>query len=190
MIEIKLGKEAEVPAKTERDKKVKQEEPENLKDDPQEVAAEKMMLASDIVRRKMYYSVGVGLVPVPLVDMAALLGMQIYMIKQLADVFETPFSQSRVRSILLSLMGSVLPVGLAAPLASGLKLLPIVGYTTSALALSATCGAATYALGKIFTNHFAMGGTVFDFDSDRMREAFAKRFKEGQDVAAEMKAEA
>jgi uncharacterized protein (DUF697 family) len=181
-----LGKEADVPAKTEKEPKAN----EAAQPEAQEIAAEKMMLATDIVRRKMYYSVGVGLVPIPLLDVAAMLSMQIYMIKQLADVFETPFSQAQVRSILLSLLGSVLPVGLAAPLASGLKLLPVVGYTTSALALSITCAASTYALGKVFTNHFAMGGTVFDFDSDRMREAFAKRFKEGQEVASEMKASA
>ena len=176
-----------MPAKNETKAKVEDTAPE---ENIENIAAQKMQEAADIVRRKMYYSVGVGLVPVPLVDVAAMLGMQIYMIKQLADVFETPFSQARVRSLIYGLLGSVLPVGLAAPLASGLKLIPIVGYTTSALALSITCAASTYALGKIFTNHFALGGTIFDFDSEKMKDVFAQRFKEGQDVAQEMKSQA
>lgn len=155
----------------------------------QALIQERINQASDIVRRKMMWSLGLGLVPVPLVDLAGLLGLQIYMLKQLADVFEVPFNRNRVKTIVMSLVGSGLPVGLAGPLASGLKMIPVIGYTTGAVSMSLTGAAATYGLGKLFTYHFAEGGSFMDFDSDRMKEAFAQRFKEGQEVAKEAKAQ-
>ena len=33
-------------------------------------------------------------------------------------------------------------------------------------------GASTWAMGKVFTQHFATGGTLLDFDPDTMREHF------------------
>lgn len=148
---------------------------------------ERLTKAAEVVRRKMMYSLGLGLIPVPLVDLGALLGMQIYMLKQLADLFDVPFNRNRAKTIIMSLLGSVVPVWAAGPLASGLKLIPVVGYTTSAISMSLTGAAATYGLGKLFTYHFAEGGSFMDCDSEKMKAAFAKRFKEGQEVAAEAK---
>jgi uncharacterized protein (DUF697 family) len=150
----------------------------------------KLEKASEIVRRKMLWSAGVGLIPVPIVDAAAFLGLQLYMIKQLCDVFEVPFKKTWIKNTVGSLLGSILPAGLASPVAAGLRYIPVIGYTTGALAFSGLGAAATYAVGKVFTSHFAQGGTLLTIDTAKLKENFKKRFKEGQEVVGEAKAEA
>jgi uncharacterized protein (DUF697 family) len=147
--------------------------------------AVKLEKASEIVRRKMLWSAGVGLIPVPVVDAAAFLGLQLYMIKQICDVFDVPFKKSWIKNTVGSLLGSILPAGLASPLAVGLRYIPVIGQTTSALAFSGLGAAATYAVGKVFTHHFAQGGTLLTIDSAKLKENFKKHFKEGQEVVEE-----
>jgi uncharacterized protein (DUF697 family) len=161
------------------------EEPqETTGPDTQAMADEKLDLAAEIVRRKMLWSAGVGLVPVPLVDGAAFLGLQLHMIKQLCNLYGVTFKLHWVKNIVAALLGSLLPAGLGGPLAYGLRFVPVIGFTTSALAFSGLGGAATYAVGKVFTNHLAQGGTILDFNADKLKSSFKKHFKEGQEVVA------
>lgn len=165
------------------------EEPmETTGPDTQAMADERLEKASDIVRRKMLWSAGVGLVPVPVVDGAAFLGLQLHMIKQLCNLYGVEFKLHWVKNIVAGLLGSVLPAGLGGPLAYGLRFIPVIGVTTSALAFSGLGGAATYALGKVFTKHLSEGGTMLDLSSDKLKAGFKKHFKEGQEVMAEAKA--
>jgi uncharacterized protein (DUF697 family) len=152
--------------------------------DTQEMANAKLEKASEIVRRKMLWSAGVGLVPVPLVDGAAFLGLQMHMIKQLCDLYGEPFKMHWVKNTVVSLLGSVLPAGLGGAVAYGLRFIPVIGITTSALAFSGLGGAATYALGKVVTNHLAQGKSIMDFSADKLKTSFKKHFKDGQEVVA------
>jgi uncharacterized protein (DUF697 family) len=172
---------------------VQEEVAQDTASDQEQASADEMALklekAAEIVRRKMLWSAGTGLIPVPIVDAAAFLGVQLHMIKQLCDVFGVPFKQHWIKNTLSSLVGSILPAGLGAPLAYGLRYIPVVGQTTSALSFSGLGAAATYALGKIFTHHFAQGGNLLNIDTAKLKESFKKRFKEGQEVVSETKAE-
>ncbi len=47
--------------------------------------------------------------------------------------------------------------------------------------------ACTYAVGKVFSRHFAEGGTFLSFDPEEARAFYEEMFKEGQEVAAELK---
>jgi hypothetical protein len=44
-------------------------------------------------------------------------------------------------------------------------------------------GASTYALGKVFIQHFESGGTFLDFDPEKVKEHFATLYKEGENIA-------
>lgn len=146
------------------------------------LAEQKLEQAAEIVRRKMLWSAGVGLVPVPLVDGAAFLGLQLHMIKQLCNLYGVTFKAHWAKNLVAGLLGSILPAGLGAPLAIGLRYIPVIGHTTSALAFCGLGGAATYALGKVFTNHLASGGTLLNVNADKLKAGFKKHFKEGQEA--------
>lgn len=141
-----------------------------------------------IIRRHVYVSAGVGLIPLPLVDIAGLTGVQLLMLKKIAKEYGVPFSEGTVKNILLSLFGGVFPPAHASLLASLIKVIPGVGQTAGITSMPILAGATTYAVGMLFASHFAWGGDFTDFDAEKVKEDYAKWFEKGKKVAEEMRA--
>ena len=141
-----------------------------------------------IVKTYMLWSMGAGLIPIPLADMAAVAGVQLKMLGELASHYDVPFSEHRGKSIISALVGGVAARSFAFGTAGSLlKAIPVFGSMAGMVAMPIFAGATTYAVGKVFVQHFASGGTFLDFDPDKVRAYFEEMFKEGQDVAAEAK---
>jgi hypothetical protein len=68
-------------------------------------------------------------------------------------------------------------------------LIPGVGSIVGGVTVSAFAGASTYALGEVFKMHFSKGGTILDFDPDRLRKYYKEKFEKGKKVVKEMKKE-
>jgi uncharacterized protein (DUF697 family) len=84
-----------------------------------------------------------------------------------------------VKTAVAALLGTLAPVGLAAPLAiSSVKLIPGLGSIAGGLSLSALGAAATFAVGKVFVNHFEGGGALSDFDVENVKEEVKQTFKD------------
>jgi uncharacterized protein (DUF697 family) len=135
--------------------------------------------ASNIIKTYMGWSAGAGLLPVPYVDLATVTGLQIKMVADLANVYNVPFSRNAVKSIIAGLLGSILPSTLARGASSLVKAIPGVGSVLGMLSAPAFNTASTYAVGKVFVQHFEAGGNILNFDTDGMREHFKKEFEEG-----------
>jgi len=58
-------------------------------------------LALQLVDRLSLWSGAAGLIPLPLVDVAAVGGVQFYMLRRLSEIYGVPFSDNRGRSILV-----------------------------------------------------------------------------------------
>lgn len=138
-----------------------------------------------LIKNHTYGSMGVGLIPLPVVDFLALTGIQIRLLYKLSKFYGVDFSKERAKTIISSLIGSFLPIATAGPIASMVKFIPIIGQTTGALTMLATSGACTYALGHVFVQHFESGGTFLDFEPEKVKAYFAEQFKAGQKFAAE-----
>lgn len=136
-----------------------------------------------LAKNHVLASMGVGLIPLPLVDLVALMGIQLDMIKKLALEYDIPFRQEMGKSIVTSLMGGFLPTAFGGTLASMIKMLPLIGQTTSAITMPVISGAATYAVHKVFVQHFESGGTFLDMDPAKVRTYFAEQFKKGKTYA-------
>src|SRR5271169_3769406 len=87
--------------------------------------------ASRLVDRLSLWSGAAGLIPAPLVDMAAVGGVQLYMLRRLSEIYEIPFSENRGKSILTSMAGAMIP-GSAA---STTKALPGIGTVIGGLTM-------------------------------------------------------
>ncbi len=146
-----------------------------------------MAEAMSIVRRSSAWSAGAGLIPIPLVDIGAIAAVQVKMIRDLAKVYGVEFPDVRVRAISSSLGGSILPyllsVGSSGYLFSMAKVIPIIGPIVAIAAMPGFASAATYAVGKVFAQHFAGGGSLLDFDAEAKKEEIAKEFAEARDEA-------
>lgn len=138
-----------------------------------------------MIKNHTYGSMGIGLIPMPVVDFLALTGIQVKLVHKLSKFYGVPFSKERAKSIISSLVSSFVPVAASGPLSSMVKMIPVVGQTTGGLTMLATGGACTYALGKVFVQHFESGGTFLDFDPEKVKAYFADQFKEGKKFASE-----
>lgn len=148
---------------------------------------ERLQEATNFVRRRMFWSAGVGLIPIPIFDFVALTALQVDMVRVLARDYGVPFRKEAAKSIITGLVGSVAPISLTGPVASVLKAVPIVGMPLGVLTLPILGGASTYAVGKVFIAHFEAGGTLLNFDPEAMNDYFKEKFAEGKDIIKDAK---
>ena len=121
-------------------------------------------IAMKLVERFSLWSGAAGLIPVPLVDLAAVGGIQIQMVRRISQIYSVPFSENRSKALIASLAGSMIPGSSGIGAASVLKGVPVIGTAVSAVAMPALSAGATYAIGMAFIQHFASGGTLLDFN--------------------------
>jgi uncharacterized protein (DUF697 family) len=131
-------------------------------------------LASQLVDRFSLWAGAAGLLPVPWLDVAAVAGVQLQMLRRLSELYGVPFSENRGKSIIASLAGSLIPASTATSVAmtagSLVKTVPGIGTTIGTLTMAPVSAAATYIIGKVFIQHFASGGTLLDFNPPDYRE--------------------
>lgn len=145
----------------------------------------RLLIAETRVRDHMMVSLGVGLLPFPLLDLAAAVTTQVTLVKRLCTVYEVPFSESRTRSIVTSLLGTLGVAGSALIIgASFSKLIPGSGTALGMLSLPLMSAAYTYAIGNLFIGHFEIGGTLEDLQSQKYSAYFRDLYKRGKETAA------
>lgn len=139
-----------------------------------------------VIRNHVAVSMAVGLIPIPMADLVGITAVQLNMLRKLAKIYEVPFTQHKVKSILTALIGGGGSLPVAEGFASLIKFVPVVGATVGAVSMPITAGAVTYAVGRVFLQHFASGGTFLTFDPEKVRDYYAEMFKEGKTAAANM----
>lgn len=140
--------------------------------------------ANDIVKSHMYWAIGAGGVPVPILDIVAVTGIQLDMLKQLSACYEIPFSEEQGKAWLSAMSASVL----ARLGANAVKLIPGIGSIIGGVSMAVMSGASTYALGRVAVEHFEARGTFDDLDLDKARTRYEAAFEEGKEVARKAKA--
>ena len=139
--------------------------------------------AHETVKKYALGSMAIAALPLPLVDLAAVTGLQVKMVHNIANQYEIPFSQNLVKSLIAAITGGALSVTTVMPLASFVKVVPLIGQVAGFISGAVMFGATSYAIGKVFIEHFESGGTFLDFDPENMKAHFQKLFEEGQKFA-------
>lgn len=134
-------------------------------------------MSSKLVERFAIWSGVAGLIPLPVVDVVTVGGLQIQMVRRISQIYDVPFSENRGKALIASLAGTMIPATSGIGAASTLKFVPLVGMVASAFVMPVLSAGATYAIGKAFIQHFASGGTLLDFNPPDYRE-FIKAQKE------------
>jgi uncharacterized protein (DUF697 family) len=143
--------------------------------------------ANGVMKNYVIISMGAGLVPIPIFDVVALTGIQLKMLHSLTKVYNIEFSENVGKSLIASLLGGILPTTAGISLASAAKIIPFSGLAIGMVSTAVFGGAVSYAVGKVFIQHFETGGTLLTFDPMAMREYFAKEFEEGKQVVKNFK---
>lgn len=134
--------------------------------------------ALDLVKRYANWSIVPGLLPTPVLDIALLIGIQLRMLSQLSKLYGVPFSKNLGKSIISSLLGSVIPTKFGFGYTGFfIKTIPVIGGILNIAFMPAFAWASTYAIGKVFLQHFESGGTLLTFDPDAVREHYRQELE-------------
>src|SRR5580692_8460627 len=145
--------------------------------DTESPAADNAELASKLVNRFAVWAGVAGLIPLPVVDVVAVGGLQVQMVRRISQLYGVPFSENRGKALIASLGGALIPASSGIGAASALKAVPIFGTLAAGFIMPVLSAGATYAIGKAFIEHFASGGTLLDFNPPDYRD-FVRAQKE------------
>jgi len=147
---------------------------------------ERIESADKIIRNHIVWSMGAGLIPVPIADFFAVSAIQLDMVRQMCKLYDVDFKETEGKAVISSMTGS----GLARLGArAAIKFIPGIGTVIGGMTMAVLSGASSYALGEVFKKHFETGGTFLDFDMDRLTKMYKEKFEKGKKVAEKIKKE-
>ncbi len=147
---------------------------------------ERNRLANTVIKNHMIWSMGAGFIPIPVADFLAIGAIQLDMVRQLCKVYNLKFKESEGKALVSALTSSGLAkIGARAVI----KMIPGFGQIVGGVTLAVMSGASTYALGEVFKRHFEKGGTILDFDVERLKKMYDEKFEKGKEIARKIKAE-
>ena len=148
---------------------------------PENFGSDKDKSALRIVRRYTALSFAGGFIPIPFVDLAAVSASQLAMLAEIAGIYETGkvANKERLRIVVSSVLGSVVPQGLTVGVAgSAIKAIPVFGTVAGIVMMPTLSSAVTFALGRAFISHFEGGGTLLDLDPEKLKEYYKAHLRE------------
>jgi uncharacterized protein (DUF697 family) len=134
-------------------------------------------VASKLVDRFALWSGVAGLIPVPVVDVLCVGGLQVQMLRRLSQIYDIEFSENRGKALIAALAGTMIPATSGMGAASAMKAIPVVNILAAGFVMPVLSAGASYAIGKAFIQHFESGGTLLDFNPPDYRE-FVKAQKQ------------
>ncbi|MEB3318581.1 MAG: DUF697 domain-containing protein [Cyanobacteriota bacterium] len=126
--------------------------------------AKRLAEATNLSRRYVLLSSMLALIPFPLIDLAALLSLQVKLVHDLAKLYNVPFQTRIARPLLSSLLSGCAVTGGGVLLIAVGKSIPGLG-TLVGGGLTGGLAGTTLATSEIFIRHFEAGGTLNDFVS-------------------------
>lgn len=132
--------------------------------------AERGEIASKLVDRFAIWSGVAGLIPLPVVDVLAVGGLQLQMLRRLSQIYGVDFSENRGKALIAALAGTMIPTTSGMGAASAMKAVPVLNILAAGFVMPVLSAGASFAIGKAFIQHFETGGTLLDFNPPDYRE--------------------
>ena len=152
------------------------------------ISADKSQRATTILNEHVIASMSTGLIPIPVVDFAALTGIQLKMIHDLSKLYGKEVSESRSKALIASLVGGGIPFTLTR-MASLVKFAPGMGSFAGAVGMVTMGGASTYALGRVLSDHYESGKSLDQLSVGALKKSFRKELKAGREVVSRLKSD-
>lgn len=143
---------------------------------------QKLQRSEEIIRNHVMWASGVGAIPLPIIDIAGVTVVQLDMIRQLANLYGVNYDESSGKHIITAVAGSTM----ARLGASFVKAIPVIGQLLGGVSMSILSGASTYGMGKVFVNHFANGGNLFNIDLNWAQQFYQQEYKKGETFTQEI----
>lgn len=139
-----------------------------------------------IIRKKVYAAMGVGVVIIPVINFASVMGIQLKLVKDLCEYYGVEFKKNVVKKIITSVITSGVSVLGSHVLETAVIGVPVVGLPIAVGSKVITGGLTTYAVGMMFVNHFEKGGTLAGDNWDHMKESFKNAMAKSRNWLADV----
>jgi uncharacterized protein (DUF697 family) len=110
-----------------------------------------------MVERYSVFAGGAGIIPMPIVSLGGVMGVNIRMVQILCKMYGVPFQRDRARAIVVGLVGGATPVGIAAATASTLAYFTPATNLIAVAVSSAMAITCTRRIGRVFVDRFEAG---------------------------------
>jgi len=137
---------------------------------------------NQIIRNHVLWAMGAGLLPIPLVDFAAVTAVQLDMLKDLAAHYGANYDRSSGKAFVSALTGTTFAtIG-----ASIVKAIPGLGSILGGVSMSLMSGASTYAVGQVVKQAYATSGSLDKLDLSAARKAYEDAFERGKSYVSDL----
>jgi len=137
--------------------------------------------AERIIRSSVYTAMGIGIVPIPFFNVAAVTASSLVMIRRLSELYGVEFKEGIAKKILTSVAGAGFGVLASAPVESAMRFVPVIGLPLTIATKPVLNGMTTYAIGRMFVTHFERGGSFVGANMDEMKSDFSSAFKNSRE---------
>jgi len=141
-----------------------------------------------IIKRHVIFAMGAGFIPIPVIDIAAVTAVQLDMIKQLCKIYDQDYNDTSGKAFVGAFASTTLARMSAHSIGSIFKAIPVIGSALGGATVAAFAGATTYAIGQVVAQHFDTGGSIFDFDSEELKDFYEEQVEKGKEVVEEWQA--
>lgn len=132
--------------------------------------------ARQLVDQHRKYATVAGMIPVPVIDFAAITGIQLIMLSKLAEHYNVPFNREREKTLLTAILGGAIPTLAGHQVFTAVtRHLTLAGALVGIVSQSGFASASTHAVGHLFISHFESGGTFLDLDLTKSKQKLAKQ---------------
>jgi uncharacterized protein (DUF697 family) len=136
--------------------------------------------AERIISRHAAWATAGGLIPLPLVDIAAVSATQVRLVMALAKLYGAPFSPDMVKACVAAVAGGVSPYAISFGTVSLLfKSVPGAGVAVGLVGMAGLSNLSTRVVGQIFAHHFASGGDVWNADLRALSRTYSDKMAKG-----------
>ncbi|MFJ9531468.1 DUF697 domain-containing protein [Herbaspirillum sp. NPDC101396] len=120
-------------------------------------AALRRLHAQDVIIRHTSMAGASMAIPVPLLDMAAALSIQVRMAKKLCALYDAEFNRTAARDVITGILGGLSPGSLSA---TALRYLSFASYFAGTLPSAGLSAAYTYVLGELLMGRLIANGRI------------------------------
>ena len=141
------------------------------------------LLAKQTVKTWSSWAAAAWLVPMPALDLAAIAAVQVKMVYELCKIYDVPYKEERVQSVVTGVATSSVTVLLSGQVSGTVvRFIPYVGPILSTLIQPTLAFASTYALGQVFIKQFESGQSLGSITVESVRDSYNKQFEKAKQL--------
>jgi len=139
--------------------------------------------ANRVVKIHSALSGALGVIPLPPLGVAMIVANNLKMLHKLSSIYGVKYYKDVGKEAISSFLVGCGTYSISGRLIWGLSTLaPVAAPVISVVTIPVFGSAATYAIGKLFVQHFESGGTFLTFDPEKVRGYYAELFNEGKEL--------